>query len=120
MKSPKEHGKKKHTGRLYTFTMHQKCAIARQAYLEKQSSPQTKTEVNLLCTSRTVRNVLQKNSTVRYAKLWPHPPLTKLQNKLRLGFAKKTHLTHFLGGLDGKMSYFPMKKINLDIPDSFC
>ena len=29
LKNPKEHGKKKHTGRLPILTMHQKCAISR-------------------------------------------------------------------------------------------
>ena len=64
--------------------MSQARAIVRQ----KQSSTQIKTEMNLPCTGRTVRNVLQKNSIDRYAKLRSHSPLT-FQKTLRLEFAKK-------------------------------
>ena len=45
--------------------------------------------MNLAITSRTLRNVLQNNSNVRYPTLCSRPPLTKFQKKLRLEFAKK-------------------------------
>ena len=84
-----------------TFTMRQKYAVARRVCLEKQSSTQIKTEVNLLCTRRTVYNVLQKNCSVRYAKLRSRPPLTKYQKKLRLEITNTDFFGGWGGGLDG-------------------
>ena len=70
-----------------TLTMHQKSATVCRVCLEKQSSTQIKTEKNLPCTNRTVRNVLQNNFYVKYSKL--RPPLKKLRKKHRLEFSKK-------------------------------
>ena len=78
MKIPKEYGKKKATGRSPTLTMDQKRAIARRAYLEKQSSTQVKIEMNLRCTIQTVRNVLQKNFNFTYAKFRSCPHLQNI------------------------------------------
>ena len=115
MKNPKECAKKKHTGRLCTLTMCQKDAIVCQACFEKQNS--TKTEMNLLCTSQTVHNVLQKNSNAIYAELLSCPPLTKLQKQLRLESAKK----HFFLVLMERCTFwFKKKKKNFDRSNSFC
>ena len=89
LKNPKEYGTKKHIDRPPTLTVCQKHAITRLACLEKQRFTQIKTVRNSLCTSRSVHNILQKNSNPKYAKLWSCPQLIKLQKKLRLKFAKK-------------------------------
>ena len=91
---------------------------------KKKSSPQFKTEMNLPCTSRTVSDVLQKNSSVRlhvnvritnngYILHWQNFKRSLDWNSLR---------NTFLLGLNGKMWCFEKwwKNNNLDEPDGFC
>ena len=69
---------KKFRGRIPTLTVRKKHAIARQDSLEKHNSTQIKTKMNLKQTSRTVHNVLKKNSILKYVKLQPWPSLTNI------------------------------------------
>ena len=56
------------------------------------SSAQIQEQLQLPCTSRTVRNVLNNNPIVQFKEFKGKPPLSKHHKNARLDFALK-HLT---------------------------
>lgn len=116
LKNPGKYGQQKRTGRPSSLTVRQKRAIVRTACSKNETSNQIRRELQLPCTSRTVRNVLQKNPNVRYAKVKSHLPLTKQHKTDRVEFAKK-HVS--FGTQWEDVVFSDEKKFNLDGPDGF-
>ncbi|GBL83751.1 hypothetical protein AVEN_132653-1 [Araneus ventricosus] len=89
LKDPGKYGRQRHTGSPSSVSLREKRMITRRACSKKQTSTEIKRELNLQCSARTVRRVLQKEKKVRYGKLMSRPPLTKVHKRLRVEFAKK-------------------------------
>ena len=80
------------------------------------SSVQIQEQLQLPCTSRTVRNVLSNNPTAQFKKFKGKPPLSKHYKNTCLDFARK-HLTECTNWRD--IVFLDEKKFNFDGPDDY-
>lgn len=106
LKNHEQYGNKKHLGRLASATSRQASAVDRTACLKKQTSNHNKQDMQLPCTSRTVRNVSIGDPNVNFSKLKARPPFTN-QHKMKRIYLPKSIL---LLALSVKVWSFPMKK----------
>lgn len=116
LKNPYTYGRQRHTGRPSSVTAREKRLIIKRAISRKQTSTEIKRELNLRYSARTVRRVLQKETIVHYGKLKSQPPLTKVQKRLRLEFAKKYIA---MGKKWDDVVFSDEKRFNLDGPDGY-
>lgn len=114
LKNPQSYGTKKRTGRPRALTTKQKARVVSLARNKKMSSSAIVNELQLNCTSRTVRNVLSSNKYLKYSKIAARPPLTQAHKNVRLAFAKK--YVSF-GEKWNDVVFSDEKKFNLDGPD---
>lgn len=75
LRSPNTYGRSKRSGRPKVTSEREDRAILKEATGSKKSSKEIKNDLNLTCTSRTIRNRLSKNPNVVYSRLKSKPDL---------------------------------------------
>lgn len=116
LKNPSNYGNQKHSGRPESLSPRQKRLITSLACAKKLTSNEIHRNLSLPCSNRTIRNVLEKNPKVRYAKMMSRPPLSKRHKELRVDFAKK-YIS--MGAEWENIVFSDEKKFNLDGPDGY-
>lgn len=89
LSDPNNYGTAKSPGRPSVLSSRDKRRIVNAASNSTLSSAEIKRNLNLPCTSRTVRNVLKRSEFIVRAKLVSCPKLTPIHKAKRLKFAEK-------------------------------
>lgn len=89
LKNPDAYGTAKSTGRPSVVSARAKRRIIKAASNSTISSAQIASSLNLECTPRTVRRVLEQSEVITRSKMTPCPKLTAEHKANRLNFAEE-------------------------------